>query len=158
MRGGEPEAVKVTDELVRIFGPQNLYIEFQRHGGREDEWRNLAAIRIFYRFHLPLLATNGVRYATAYDREILDVFTTIRCHTNLEQAGRLLSVNQQRHLRHEREMAGRFSDLPLAIANTVSLSQRLEFELHDLGYEFPRYPVPEGDTMDSFLRRRTVEG
>ena len=158
MRGGEPAAVKVTEKLVRIFGQQNVYVELQRHDEREEEWRNQAAIRIAHRFHLPLLATNGVRYATAYDREILDVFTTIRHHTNLEQAGRLLSVNQLRHLRHAREMASRFSDLPLAIANTVALSQRLEFELHDLGYEFPRYPVPDGETMDSFLRRRTAEG
>ena len=52
----------------------------------------------------------------------------------------------------------RFSDIPQAIANTVALSERLEFELDDLGYEFPRYPVPEGETMDSFLRQRMAEG
>jgi error-prone DNA polymerase len=46
----------------------------------------------------------------------------------------------------------------VAIANTLALSERLEFELSDLGYEFPRYPVPQGETMDSFLRRRTAEG
>ena len=55
-------------------------------------------------------------------------------------------------------MTSRFSDLPQAIANTVALSERLEFELHDLGYEFPRYPVPDGETMDSFLRQRVAEG
>ena len=158
MRGGEQEAVKVTEKLVRIFGQSNVYVELQRHGEREEEWRNQAAIRIAHRLHLPLLATNGVRYATAYDREILDVFTAIRHHTDLEHAGRLLSVNQQRHLRDAREMTVRFSDLPQAIANTVALSERLEFELNDLGYEFPRYPVPEGETMDSFLRQRTAEG
>ena len=48
--------------------------------------------------------------------------------------------------------------VPEAIANTVELSSRLNFELNDLGYEFPRYPVPEGETMDSFLRKRTAEG
>ncbi len=158
VQGGESEAVKVTEQLMRIFGPQNVYIELQRHGEREEEWRNQAAIRIADSLGLPLLATNGVRYATAYDREILDVFTTIRHHTDLEHAGRLLSVNQQRHLRDAREMADRFSDLPAAIANTLALSERLEFALDDLGYEFPRYPVPEGETMDSFLRRRTAEG
>jgi error-prone DNA polymerase len=158
MHGGESEAMKVTEKLVRLFGQQNVYIELQRHGEREEEWRNQAAIRVARGLSLPLLATNGVRYATAYDREILDVFTTIRHHTNLEQAGRLLSVNQQRHLRDAREMTTRFSDLPQAIANTLALSQRLEFELNDLGYEFPRYPVPEGETMDSFLRQRTEEG
>jgi error-prone DNA polymerase len=158
MQGGESEAVKVTEQLIRIFGQENVYIELQRHGEREEEWRNQAAIRIARHLHLPLLATNGVRYATAYEREILDVFTTIRHHTDLEHAGRLLSINQQRHLRDAREMADIFRDLPVAIANTLALSERLEFELNDLGYEFPRYPVPEGETMDSFLRRRTMEG
>ncbi len=158
MRGGESEAVTVTEQLVQLFGQQNVYVELQRHGEREEEWRNQAAIRIAHRLRLPLLATNGVRYATAYDREILDVFTAIRHHTDLEHAGRLLTVNQQRHLRHAREMTSKFNDLPLAIANTVELSQRLEFELHDLGYEFPHYPVPQGETMDSFLRQRTAEG
>jgi error-prone DNA polymerase len=158
MRGGESEAVKVTERLVRLFGYKNVYIELQRHGEREEEWRNQAAIRIAKRIGLPLLATNGVRYATAYDREILDVFTAVRHHTDLEHAGRLLTVNQQRYLRDAREMTARFNDFPVAIANTLALSERLEFELSDLGYEFPRYPVPQGETMDSFLRRRTAEG
>jgi error-prone DNA polymerase len=158
MRGGESEAVKVTESLVRAFGQKNVYVELQRHGEREEEWRNQAALRIANRMGLPLLATNGVRYATAYDREILDVFTAVRHHTDLEHAGRLLTVNQQRYLRDAREMTAKFSDLPRAIANTLALSKRLEFELNDLGYEFPRYPVPQGETMDSFLRRRTAEG
>ena len=51
-----------------------------------------------------------------------------------------------------------FADLPEAIANTLELSSRLEFTLNDLGYEFPRYPVPEGETMNSFLRERAWEG
>jgi error-prone DNA polymerase len=158
MRGGEAEAVKVTESLVRLFGQKNVYIELQRHGEREEEWRNQSAIRIAERMGLPLLATNGVRYAAAYEREILDVFTAVRHHTDLEHAGRLLTVNQQRYLRDTREMATRFSDLPQAVANTLALSERLEFELNDLGYEFPHYPVPLGETMDSFLRRRTTEG
>jgi error-prone DNA polymerase len=157
-RGGESEATKVTEELVRIFGKNHVYVELQRHGEREEEWRNQAAIRIAQCLHLPLLATNGVRYATTADREILDIFTTIRHHTDLERGGRLLSVNQHRHLRHAREMIARFPDLPQAIHNTIDLSERLEFELHDLGYEFPRYPVPAGETMDSFLRRKTYAG
>ncbi|MGC2298399.1 MAG: DNA polymerase III subunit alpha, partial [Acidobacteriaceae bacterium] len=55
-------------------------------------------------------------------------------------------------------MAALFRDIPEAIANTVEISQRLAFQLNDLGYEFPHYPVPDSDTMDSFLRKRTDEG
>ncbi len=158
--GGIAEARGVVEELVAIFGRENVYVEVQRHQEREEEWRNQAAIAIAASLRLPVVATNGVRYATAYEREVLDVFTCIQQgdNTTLESAGRLLEKNAQRHLRATEEMARLFRDVPGAIENTISLSQRLEFELSDLGYQFPRYPVPEGETMDSFLRRRVAEG
>jgi error-prone DNA polymerase len=156
--GGEEAGRKTVEKLVAIFGKQNIYVELQRHREREGEWRNQAAIRIAKSLNLPLLATNGVRYATAYDREILDIFTVIRHHTDLDHAGRLLALNSQRHLRTAREMSALFRDIPRAVDNTVELSSRLNFELDDLGYKFPEYSVPDGDTMDSFLKKRVAEG
>jgi len=158
MRGGEQAGRKAVKQLVRIFGPGSVYIEMQRHREREEEWRNQAALRIARSLKLPVVATNGVRYATAYDREVQDLFTAVRNHTELDQAGRLLSLNSQRHLRPAGEMTALFRDVCGATESTVELSSRLQFELGDLGYEFPRYPVPDGDTMDSFLRKRVDEG
>jgi error-prone DNA polymerase len=158
MRGGEEAGRETVDRLVRIFGRGNVYVELQRHREREQEWRNQAALRIAQSLKLPVIATNGVRYATAYDREVQDLFTAIRHHVELDQAGRLLALNSQRHLRQAREMAALFRDIPGAIENTLDLSARLQFELSDLGYEFPHYPVPDGETMDSFLRKRVAEG
>ncbi|HEV2835265.1 MAG TPA: error-prone DNA polymerase, partial [Pyrinomonadaceae bacterium] len=91
-------------------------------------------------------------------REVADVFTCIRNHVRLETAGRLLAHNSERYLKSAEVMARLFADLPEAIANTIELSSRLKFTLEDLGYEFPRYPVPPGETMTSFLRKRTEEG
>jgi error-prone DNA polymerase len=156
--GGEEAGRETVEKLVRIFGQKNVYIELQRHQEREAEWRNQAAVRIANSLSLPVLATNGVRYATAYDREILDLFTAVRHHTDLDHAGRLLSLNSQRHLRTAREMTALFHDIPHATDNTAELSSRLNFELDDLGYKFPEYSVPEGDTMDSFLKKRVAEG
>ena len=65
MRGGEEAGRETVERLVRIFGQRNVYIEVQRHREREEEWRNQAAIRIARSLKLPVLATNGVRYATA---------------------------------------------------------------------------------------------
>jgi error-prone DNA polymerase len=158
VRGGEEAGRKAVERLIRIFGPQNIYVELQRHQEREQEWRNQAAVRIARALKLPVLATNGVRYATPYDREILDLFSAIQHHTELDLAGRLLAVNNRRYLRPAREMAALFRDIPGAIENTAELSPRLKFELADLGYEFPHYPVPDGETMDSFLRKRVEEG
>jgi len=158
IQGGEDAGRRKVEQLVTIFGRRNVYVEIQRHNEREQEWRNQAALRIAHSLHLPIVATNGVRYARSYDREVLDLFTAIRHHMQLDQAGRLLARNSQRHLRTASEMAALFRDIPDAIANTSELSARLTFELSDLGYEFPHYPVPDGETMDSFLRKRVTEG
>jgi error-prone DNA polymerase len=156
--GGLEEGLRCVEKLVRIFGHSNVYIELQRHFRREEEARNRAAIDIARSLNLPLLATNGVCHTTDRQRELCDVFTALRHHRTLATAGRLLSFNSERNVKSPAQMAELFSDLPEAIANTVELSSRLEFTLKDLGYKFPRYPVPEGETMMSVLRARTDEG
>jgi len=155
---GYDQARKNIEKLMTLFGKKNVFVELQRHCDPAEERRNQAAVRLAETLNLPLLATNGVRYAHAAEREILDVFTCIRNHSKLEAAGRLLERNDERHLRSTEEMAELFSDLPEAIENSSELSARLEYTLADLGYEFPHYPVPEGETIDSFLRKRTEEG
>jgi error-prone DNA polymerase len=157
-QGGIEAARKQVEQLVALFGHDNVYIELQRHFHREEETRNRAAIAIARSLNLPLLATNGVYYAAAKDRELCDAFTAIRHHRTLSTAGRLLARNSERHLKSWQEMQQLFADLPEAISSTLELSSRLEFTLNDLGYEFPRYPVPEGETMNSFLRERAWEG
>ncbi len=156
--GGIEEARRQIEQLISLFGRGNVYIELQRHFHREEETRNRAAIAIARSLNLPLLASNGVCYATEKNRELCDAFTAIRHHRTLSTAGRLLARNSERYLKSPQEMQQLFADLPEAIANTLELSSRLEFTLNDLGYEFPRYPVPEGETMNSFLRDRAWEG
>jgi error-prone DNA polymerase len=157
-RGGIEEARHCFARLVSAFGANNIYVELQRHRNRHQESRNQAGIDLARELHLPLLATNGVCYATKKERRVADVFTCIKNKCQLDTAGRLLSENSQRYLRSPEEMARLFLDVPDAIANTVELSSRLEFSLKNLGYQFPPYPVPDGETMDSFLRKRTWEG
>jgi len=157
-RGGMDEGRIVVRRLLGAFGPKNVYVELQRHGICEQEARNQAAIALAREFHLPLLATNGVNMATEFEREILDVLTTIRHGCSLDEAGLLLQQNGKRHMRSAAEMCALFRDVPKAIAATGDLSDRLTFQMKDMGYEFPRYPIPHGETMDSFLHKRTFEG
>jgi error-prone DNA polymerase len=63
--GGMDEGRKVLTQIVRTFGPQNVYVELQRHGLCEQEAHDQAAIALAREFHLPLLATNGVSMATS---------------------------------------------------------------------------------------------
>jgi error-prone DNA polymerase len=157
-KGGIELATQAVERLCESFGRDSVYVELQRHFCREEEARNQAAIEIARKLSLPLLATNCASYAQPQQRELLDVFTCIRHHRNLSNAGRLLTRNCERHLKRPAEMAQLFADLPEAIANTASLSSRLEFSLNDLGYQFPTYPVPDGGTEMEFLRAKTQEG
>src|SRR6266403_3634315 len=157
-QSGPRAAFEAVKRLTEIFGQSNVYVELQRHFHREEEYRNRVAIEIAAALHLPLLATNGVNYTMPRERELADAFTALRHHRTLATTGRLLARNAERHIKSPAAMRALFADFPNAIANTVELSSRLEFTLNDLGYEFPRYPVPDGETMMSFLRERTREG
>ncbi len=101
-----------VERLTQIFGRNNVYIELQRHFHREEEARNRAAVEIANTLKLPLLATNGVCYATPRDRELADVFTSLRHHCTLATAGRLLARNSERHLKSPVQMQHLFADLP----------------------------------------------
>jgi error-prone DNA polymerase len=146
------------EKLVSLFGRGNVYAELQRHFHRDQEARNQAVIELARSMKLPLLATNGVRHATPPERELADVLTAVRHKTTVMAAGQLLARNSERYLKSPRVMEKLFSDVPEAIAETTELSARLDFTLKDLGYEFPKYPVGPGETMNSFLRQRTDEG
>ena len=146
------------ERLLDIFGKHALCAELQRHHNREEEAHNQGVIQRARRLGIPLVATNNPAYAVPAQRELLDVFTCIRNKVTLATAGRLLERNSERHVKAHAEMARLFADLPEAIANTHEISQRLDFTLADLGYEFPRYPVPEGETQMSLLRKLADEG
>ena len=144
--------------LFNTFGPRHLYVELQRHHLRNEEARNQALTAFARSNSLHLLATNGVSHAQRDARQGLDVLTCVRNHVKVCDAGRLLAQNSERHVKSPRQMTRLFADLPEAITQTIELSDRLQFTLADLGYQFPRYPVGPGETMNSFLRQRTDEG
>jgi error-prone DNA polymerase len=157
-RGGANAVADALRPLQRIFGPDRLHIEIQRHRvrGEEPVIEMLAAVAA--RECLPLLATGGVLHASRDQRIVTDVFTCLRHHTTLDAAGRLLSPNENRRLHDADTMQALFRDHPAAVAQSVRLAEELEFTLHDLGYRFPDYPVPEGHSMESWLHEQVFRG
>lgn len=152
------QARSEIQKLNSLFGSSNVYVELQRHHRRDQEAANQALIDVARSFELPLLATNGAAYATAEERRLQDVLTCIHERTNIAEAGRLLGYNSERHLKTSSEMRQLFADVPDAFAQTSELANRLNFTLADLGYQFPRYPVPPGETEMSYLVQLTQQG
>jgi error-prone DNA polymerase len=148
----------LVDRLVGVFGAEGVAIELQRHLLRDEESDNHALIDLASAYRLPVVATNGVRFAEPADRPLYDVLTCIRHKTTLAHAGRRLTWNAERYLKAPDAMARLFSDLPEALTGARALAERLEYTMADLGYRFPDYPVPAGETMVSFLRKMTQAG
>ena len=147
-----------VDRIAGLFGADNTRIELQRHLLREEEADNAALRDLASAFHVPVIATNGVRFAEPADRPLYDVLTCIRHKTTLDRAGRRLTCNAERYLKSPDAMARLFADMPDALAGTRELADRISYTMADLGYKFPDYPVPHGETMASFLRKITQAG
>src|SRR5476651_348185 len=148
----------LLDRLVGIFGRDGVYVELQRHFRRDEERDNEALVSLASAFRVPTLATNGVRFDTPAARPLFDVLTCIHHHTDLVTAGRRLAPNAERYLKPPADMASLFSDHQDAVARTGELADRLQYTMADLGYRFPDYPVPPGETQASFLRHITDAG
>ncbi|HTD53686.1 MAG TPA: PHP domain-containing protein, partial [Thermoanaerobaculia bacterium] len=154
---GLEAAAEMLERLAHVF-PGRVHVELQRHCVAREEHRNQALLDLARRLRLPLLATNGVRYARPKDKELHDIFTAIRNHTTLDRAGRLLEEQRERHFKGAVAMETLFADLPAALDGAWELGQKLDFTLADLGYRFPEYPLPPGETAASFLRQVTWNG
>jgi error-prone DNA polymerase len=151
------EAAAALARLRDLFDVR-LAVDVQRHREPPGErllrrLADLAAAR-----DVPVVATNDVRHTAPEDRPLLDVLTCIRLGTTLDQVGRRLVANAERHLKTPAEMAALFRDMPAALRQSRRIAERCAFTLADLGYRFPEFPLPPGETPIGHLRRLTYRG
>jgi error-prone DNA polymerase len=146
------------DQLVAIFGRSSCFVEIQRHCERDQERALEALVALARAVRVPLVATTQPLYTRPGGRAVADVFTCIREKTTLDRAGRRLAPNGERQLRDAATMHRLFADLPDAVDTTGELALRLGFTLKDLGYRFPDFPLPPGQTAIAHLRELTARG
>src|SRR5204862_533015 len=121
----------LLDRLIGIFGRDHVYVELQRHLDRDEAVDNESLIDLASAYRVPLVATNGVRFAAPDERPLHDVFTCLFHKTTLAAAGRRLVVNAERYLKSPDQVTALFSDRPEAIAATRGLADRLEYTMAD---------------------------
>ncbi|HEY7977775.1 MAG TPA: PHP domain-containing protein, partial [Rhizomicrobium sp.] len=124
----------------------------------DDQRRLLKWKQIARRAGVPIIATNDALYHGCERRELQDVVTCIREGVTLNEAGRLLEANAERHLKTPVEMADLFAAAPEAIVETVRFANRITFTLEDLKYNYPHEPVPPGKTAQKHLEDLSREG
>ncbi|MCU0780164.1 MAG: DNA polymerase III subunit alpha, partial [Akkermansiaceae bacterium] len=163
LRDDRGAAVRVLRRLTEVFGHGNVYVEMSRHGVRDEGRLNRGLVELAEHFRLPVVACNAPRHATRGDRRLADAFACLKHHRTLDQAGRLLAPNGERHLKSPRELAALFADLPEALANAQRVAERVEFTLERLDYRFPDFPDARGNPLSqpeqcALLRRAVYAG
>ena len=143
-------AEHVLDQWQSIF-PDRFYLEIQRTNRPGDEACVHASVALAHASGCPLVATNEVMFITPDDFEAHEARVCINQGRTLEDPHRPKNYSDQQYLRSAEEMVELFSDIPSAVENTIEIAKRCSVEL-DLGtYFLPKYPIPEGMTMDQFF-------
>jgi error-prone DNA polymerase len=144
--------------LLDVFGRDRVFLEVQRHFDAEEAHRNRDVRAQAEALGVGLVATNDVRYATPLQRVVHDVLTCAREKATVDEIGRRLAPNGERWLKPAREMQLLFRDMPAAVHATRAIAERCAFTLADLGYAFPDYDVPPGETQQSTLEKLAWAG
>jgi error-prone DNA polymerase len=139
--------------LEAMRGRTYLAATFAYHGEERRRLGELAALATELR--TPLVATNDVAYHHPIRKPLADVLTCIREKCTIHEAGYRLDVNAERHLKPAAEMARLFAAYPQAVARSLEIASRVEFNLEALRYEYPDEPVPTGKTPQAYLQELT---
>ncbi|GHA24039.1 error-prone DNA polymerase [Devosia pacifica] len=156
----EDDWAKTEDVLTRLAGrvPGNIWLAgFLRFAGNDRARLNRVA-DLAKRCGVAMLASGDVLYHEPDRSLVQDVVTCIREHMTLEEAGRTLAANAERHLKPPREMARLFAEHPDALAETVRFAARIGFCLDQLRYNYPEETIGNGESAQQTLERLTWRG
>ncbi|MBC8035962.1 MAG: error-prone DNA polymerase [Rhizobiales bacterium] len=154
----DSEKIQLTAESLRRVAPGRLWLGVSMPYRGDDRRRLREWQRVARAIGVPLLATNNVLYHCPERCELQDVVTCIREHVTLDEAGRLLEANAERHLKAPDDMAELFHEAPDAIAETIRFADRITFSLDQLKYNYPDEPIPKGKTAEQHLQEITWQG
>ncbi len=157
LSGNQTQANKCLNNWQAIF-PGRFYLELQRTGRENEEEYLHAAVSLAVLSNTPVVATNDVRFLKQEEFDSHEVRVCIHDGRTLDDPRRQKLYSEQQYLRTEDEMCELFADIPEALQNSVEIAQRCSLDVR-LGESFlPNFPVPEGDTIESYFIRVSKEG
>lgn len=161
---GQPAVAEAAARWLReVFGPERCWIELQRHYLPGERALLRAQVALARRLGLGVVATNNVHYHVRERFRLHDVLGCVRHRTPLDAAHHLRRPNAEYYLKSPAQMARLFAELPAALRATLAIAERCaaagEVARCALtAYRFPEFPLPPGETADSYLAARCREG
>ena len=152
------EAEKYTREMAALFGPDHFYIEIMDHGISEEKRLLPRIIDMSERTGIPLVATNDCHYMRREDAETQEVLMCIQTGKTLDDENRMRLDTDQLYVKSEDEMLALFPGHADAVQRAHDIAMRCNVTFDFNTVHLPHFPVPEGETSDTLLRRLVEEG
>jgi len=146
-----------VDQLLQAFGAENVYFEVQVNGLADQDRANEGIVRLAREVGRPLVGTGDVHYLRREDYHHHTALLCVQTKSTLANPKLTFDTNEF-FLKSSEEMAEAFAAWPEALQSTLEIAERCEVEL-ELGKQLiPRYPTPQGEDEDAYLRARVEEG
>ncbi|MDO9356067.1 MAG: DNA polymerase III subunit alpha [Solirubrobacteraceae bacterium] len=149
-------ATKHIDDLVQIFGPEDVYIEIQKNGLVEQDMVNEGAIKIARDRGLPLVATTDVHYLRREDHDHHTALLCVQTKSTLQNP-KMRFDNNEFYLKSTEEMVAAFEEWPEAIPTSAEIADRCELDIPLGGILLPRF-LEEGEDEHAYLRELVYAG
>ena len=156
--GNYKEALKAASELRDIFGPDNFFVELMDHGLDIENRVKGDLIKLAKELDLPLLATNDLHYTFKDDAPSHEVLLCVQSGSTLADPKRFKFEGDQFYLKSALEMREIFRDFPAACDNTLLIAERVDITMREGENLLPKFPVPDGETEDSWLVKESEKG
>ncbi|HEV2356499.1 MAG TPA: DNA polymerase III subunit alpha [bacterium] len=162
LQGEIPRAILRDDQAAArmlaaayrdIFGPGHFYLELQNHGIADQQTLSRGLLALARELDLPLVATNDVHYVTRDEADAQDALMCIQMGIDLNEKDKpRMGDVPEFYLKGADEMAARFGEVPEALRNTLVIAEACDLEIDTSTTRLPPFPVPDGETADSYLR------
>jgi DNA polymerase III alpha subunit len=154
--GRDAEARAHADDLMQVFGADNVYFEVQKNGIADQERANAGIVKIAREVGRPLVGTGDVHYLRREDYHHHTALLCVQTKSTLAAPKMTFETNEF-FLRSSEEMTEAFAEWPDAIATTMEIAERCDVSI-ELGQQLiPRY-LDEGGDERGYLRERVMEG
>ena len=153
-------ARKLAAELRDLFGPDNYFVELHDHGIKEQQRVNQELLPLAKELGIPLLAANDLHYTHKQDARPHEVLLCIQTAATMADPKRLRFETDEFYLKSPGEMHALFprDEFPGACDNTLLVAERCNVELEFGNNKLPRFDVPQGHDLESWLRHEVYRG
>ncbi|HEY5134501.1 MAG TPA: DNA polymerase III subunit alpha [Candidatus Nanopelagicales bacterium] len=156
--GNYDRALAAAADFRDILGKDNYFCELMDHGlGIERRHRD-DLLKIARQLDIPLLATNDLHYVYPGDAQSHDVLLCIGTRTTMDDPKRFRFDARDFYLKSSEEMRAVWAELPEACDNTLLVAERCNVEFNEGANLMPRFPVPEGESEESWLVKEVERG